>query len=166
MPHHEPRLQDAVLTRRELLCRAGNGFGALALGSLLAESGFLGSPAAAADQAAAGFAPSAVGSVNPLAPKGSPLPARARRVVHLFMNGGPSHVDTFDPKPMLTKHHGKPVARQPAHRAQDRRGVSISLSIPEVRSKRHRGQRDLRPHGRDDRRDLRDPLDARRRAQP
>ncbi len=110
MSHDEPRIQDAVLTRRELLCRAGNGFGALALGSLLAESGFPGSPAAAADRSAGGLAPSAVGSVNPLGPKGPPLPARARRVVHLFMNGGPSHVDTFDPKPMLTKYHGKPVA--------------------------------------------------------
>ena len=44
------------------------------------------------------------------------------------MNGGPSHVDTFDPKPMLTKYHGKPVPTQPAHRAEDRRGVSARPS--------------------------------------
>src|SRR5262249_15816432 len=37
------------------------------------------------------------------------FPARAQRVVHLFMNGGPSHVDTFDPKPLLAKYHGKPL---------------------------------------------------------
>jgi Protein of unknown function (DUF1501) len=110
MPHHEPRLEDAVLTRRELLCRSGMGFGALALGSLLSESGFPGAQAAVADQAGAGVAPSAVGSISPLLPRSSPLPARAKRVVHMFMNGGPSHVDTFDPKPMLAKYHGKPVA--------------------------------------------------------
>ena len=38
-----------------------------------------------------------------------PLPAKAKRVIFLFMNGGPSHVDTFDPKPMLTQYHGKPL---------------------------------------------------------
>jgi hypothetical protein len=47
--------------------------------------------------------------VNPLAPKAPHFAARARRVVHLFMNGGPSHVDTFDPKPLLDKYHGKPL---------------------------------------------------------
>ena len=47
--------------------------------------------------------------VNPLAPKAPPLPAKAKRVLHLFMNGGPSHVDTFDPKPSLTKFAGKPI---------------------------------------------------------
>jgi hypothetical protein len=46
---------------------------------------------------------------TPLAPKKPHFPARARRVVHLFMNGGPSHVDTFDPKPLLDKYHGKPL---------------------------------------------------------
>jgi hypothetical protein len=83
------------------------GFGALALGSLLTESGFLGTPALATDRT--GTNPSAIGAVNPLSPKSAPQRARANRVVHLFMNGGPSHVDTFDPKPMLTRHHGKPV---------------------------------------------------------
>src|SRR5205823_4071788 len=46
---------------------------------------------------------------TPLAPKKPPFAARAQRVVHLFMNGGPSHVDTFDPKPLLDKYHGKPL---------------------------------------------------------
>ena len=44
--------------------------------------------------------------------------AKAKRVVHLFMNGGPSHVDTFDPKPMLSKYHGKPV---PSNRPTERK---------------------------------------------
>ena len=43
MPHHAPRLEDVVLTRRELLGRSGTGFGALALGALLSETGLLGS---------------------------------------------------------------------------------------------------------------------------
>ncbi|MDB6151446.1 MAG: hypothetical protein JWQ44_2894 [Chthoniobacter sp.] len=46
-------------------------------------------------------------SLNPLAPRTPHFPAKAKRVIHLFMNGGPSHVDTFDPKPELTKYHGK-----------------------------------------------------------
>src|SRR5262245_17384375 len=84
------------LTRRELLRRGGMGFGLLGLAAVLADDGAL-----AAD------APPAAG--NPLAPRPPHFPARAKRVVHLFMNGGPSHVDTFDPKPVLDRYHGKPV---------------------------------------------------------
>ncbi len=83
-------------TRREMLCRCGMGFGAVALSSLLGETGFL--------SAAAGSA-----AINPLAPKDPPLPAKAKRVLHLFMNGGASHVDTFDPKPLLQKYSGKAI---------------------------------------------------------
>ena len=46
-------------------------------------------------------------AINPLAPKQPHFPAKAKHVIHLFMNGGPSHVDTFDPKPELTKYAGK-----------------------------------------------------------
>jgi hypothetical protein len=46
---------------------------------------------------------------NPLAPKAPHFAPKARRVIHLFMNGGPSHVDTFDPKPELARHHGRPL---------------------------------------------------------
>ena len=45
----------------------------------------------------------------PLMPKAPPFPAKAKHVIHLFMNGGPSHVDTFDPKPALKKYAGKPL---------------------------------------------------------
>ncbi len=107
MSHHRPRLEDSVQTRRELLCRSGMGMGALALGGLMADAGLLGRAAIGAAGSPAGRS-SAI-AVNPLLPKAPPLPARAKRVVHLFMNGGPSHVDTFDPKPVLTRHHGKPV---------------------------------------------------------
>ena len=72
-----------LFTRRQMLSRIGTGLGSLALADLL------GSQA----QAATGphFAP------------------RAKRVVHFFLNGGPSHVDTFDPKPTLTKYAGQPL---------------------------------------------------------
>ena len=51
----------------------------------------------------------AAANVNPLASKPPPFPAKAKRVVHFFLNGGPSHVDSFDPKPMLEKYAGKPL---------------------------------------------------------
>jgi hypothetical protein len=92
-------------SRRALLCRIGGGFGAVGLGSVLAEAGMLGGLAAAADTSGASTE-SAVPS-NPLFPKPPHFPARARRVIFLFMNGGPSHVDTFDPKPALRKHAGQ-----------------------------------------------------------
>ena len=47
-------------------------------------------------------------AVDPLAPKQPHFPAKAKRIVFLFMKGGPSHVDTFDPKPLLTRDDGKP----------------------------------------------------------
>ena len=48
-------------------------------------------------------------AVDPLAPKPPHFPAKAKRVIFLFMHGGPSHLDTFDPKPRLTRDHGKPL---------------------------------------------------------
>jgi hypothetical protein len=75
-------------TRREMLARCGMGFGAAAWSAMQAA----GTP-----------------SINPLTPKAPPLPAKAKRVVHLFMNGGCSHVDTFDPKPALQKLAGQPL---------------------------------------------------------
>src|SRR5262245_35591017 len=85
-----------ALSRREMLCRCSTGFGALALADLMSQAGFL-SPVAA----------HAAESTNPLAPKVAPLPAKAKRVIHIFLNGGASHVDTFDPKPSLEKYAGK-----------------------------------------------------------
>jgi hypothetical protein len=82
------------LTRREMLSRCGMGLGAVALTPMLDESVH----AATVD-----------GAINPLAPKQPPLPAKAKRVLHLFMNGGASHVDTFDPKPALARFAGKPI---------------------------------------------------------
>jgi hypothetical protein len=112
MSHPAPRIEDAVMSRRELLGRTGMGMGALALSDLLADQGLLTRAARAADRGTnpAGLAVPSAGAVNPLLPRVAPLAARAKRAVHLFMNGGPSHVDTFDPKPMLARHNGKAVA--------------------------------------------------------
>jgi hypothetical protein len=71
------------------------GFGMLGLAGLLSADGWL-TPAAAAS-----------GYANPMAPKEPQFAARAKHVIHLFMNGGPSHVDTFDPKPSLEKYAGQ-----------------------------------------------------------
>src|SRR5262245_65116070 len=94
--HHPPRTADLFLTRREMLCRCGMGLGGLALASLLGESGFLSRAGASEPQ-------------NPLAPRAPHFAPRARRVIHFFMNGGPSQVDTFDPKPALERWAGKPL---------------------------------------------------------
>ena len=86
-------------TRRELLWEVGGGFAGLALLDLLSRDGFLRQSAAAAEAA------------GPQTLLGARIPhfaPRAKRAVFLFMNGGPSQVDTFDPKPELTKHHGEP----------------------------------------------------------
>src|SRR5215470_14763559 len=83
------------LTRRAALQRIACGFGGLALTGLLASE-------AAADEDLSA-------NRNPLAPKPPHFRARARRVIFLFMHGGVSHVDTFDPKPKLAAMNGKPL---------------------------------------------------------
>jgi hypothetical protein len=83
-------------SRRDLLRRIGGGFGAVGLAGVLAED--LARPTQT-------FAREA--SANPLAPKPPHYSPRATRVIFLFMNGGPSHVDTFDPKPLLAKLDGQ-----------------------------------------------------------
>lgn len=85
----------SALSRRELLARVGTGLGTLGLAGILA-----------ADGQAAGVNPSER-FADPLAPKAPMFPARAKHVIHLFMNGGPSQVDTFDPKPSLIKYDGQ-----------------------------------------------------------
>src|SRR5947208_10182267 len=76
-------------TRREFLWQVGGGFAGLALLDLLARDGFFGGRAAAQERP-------------------PHFPAKAKHAVFLFMNGGPSHVDTFDPKPALTRYHNAP----------------------------------------------------------
>ena len=84
------------LSRRHLLAQVGGGAGLLALASLLADEGLL-SSASGADAS----------SLNPLAPHPGHFPAKAKSVIWLFMNGGPSQVDTWDYKPELEKRDGQ-----------------------------------------------------------
>src|ERR1044072_9974372 len=98
MGHHALNPEHLALTRREFLNRCGMGMGALGFASMLGGLNFLN----AAEPA----------FVNPLAPKQPHFPARAKRIIHIFANGGASHVDTFDPKPSLEKYHGKEIPLQ------------------------------------------------------
>jgi hypothetical protein len=120
------------LTRREMLRDSANGFGMIALAALLGEQ-----------EARAAVSPN-----NPLAVKAPMFPARAKRVIFLFMHGGPSQVDTFDPKPLLTRDSGKPfpgakprvqfaqtgnLLRSPwEFKKYGQSGIDVSALFPEV----------------------------------
>jgi hypothetical protein len=91
---HRPITPSPLITRRSLLQRSGMGFGALALGGLFADDQ-AGVATAASDESGGARQPHFAG--------------RAKRVIHFFLNGGPSHVDTFDPKPALEKYAGQPA---------------------------------------------------------
>ena len=80
-------------SRREFLRKCGMGLGATAMAAML--------------QRELRAAPVAVDPLRPLAPRRPPLPAKAKHVIHIFANGGPSHVDTFDRKTTLDKYHGQ-----------------------------------------------------------
>ncbi|QDU40454.1 hypothetical protein Mal4_48110 [Maioricimonas rarisocia] len=88
-----PLPPDGPISRRRLLQRSGMGLGAMALAGLLSDDGLQ----------------AATATKSPLSPRAPHYPAKAKRVIHFFLNGGPSHVDTFDPKPALRKYEGKPV---------------------------------------------------------
>jgi hypothetical protein len=94
------------MNRRDFLARTGMGMGALSLGALAQAS-----------------AP----SPSPLAPHAPHFAPRAKRVVHFFLNGGPSHVDTFDPKPMLAKYAGKAL---PAENLRTERKTGAAFPSP------------------------------------
>jgi hypothetical protein len=79
-----------------MFCRSGMGLASLGLAAMLTDRGALAAGAAASE-----------GYSNPMLPKSPHFPARIKHVIHLFLNGGPSHVDTFDPKPSLEKFAGK-----------------------------------------------------------
>jgi hypothetical protein len=97
-------------SRREFLARSGMGFGSLAAAALLRDAGLL---------TAAPIDP-----LNPLAPREPHFPAKAKHVIHIFANGGPSHVDTFDPKPALAKYAGKALP-MPNLRTERRTGAAF-----------------------------------------
>src|SRR5579864_5061936 len=120
------------VSRRDFLRRAGGGFGSIALTALLAEEGLLaGTPVANA----------------PGSPHYAP---RARRVIFLFMSGGPSHLETFDPKPELQRLHGQRLPDS-FGMVKTRRGVEKNRLLATKRTFQKHGQSgievsDLLPH--------------------
>lgn len=99
-----------------MLTRSGLGFGGLALGSLLAETGLL-----------TGVARSDSDRLSPLEPRAPHFAPKAKRVVHIFLNGGSSHIDSFDPKPELNKRHGQPL---PSPNLSTERPTGAALGSP------------------------------------
>jgi Protein of unknown function (DUF1501) len=99
-----------MMTRREVLARSGMGMGLLGLTQLLGQA-----------------ATPEINSANPLGARKPQFAPKAKRVIHLFANGGPSQVDTFDPKPMLTKYAGKPL---PSATLKTERRTGAALASP------------------------------------
>ena len=111
-------------SRRHWLQTATCGFGGLALHSLLAREAQAAKPTARS---------------GPLAPQASHHPARAKRVIFLFMAGGPSQADLFDPKSLIAKRHGQTVAA-PVDKDQIRVGVEKFLALGPIAPVRPRGE--------------------------
>ena len=103
------RLQTSALSRRDILGRSSMGFASLALGAMLQRDGF--AAEAASELGKPHFAP------------------KAKSVIWLFMNGGYSHMESFDPKPMLTKYAGKSIAETPFADTQDPKKLALERAI-------------------------------------
>ena len=110
-----------IQSRRKFFRECAGGLGTIALGSMLARDGY------------------AAVNANPLAPKLPPLPATAKNVIFMFMEGGPSQLDLFDPKPELAKWNGKPL---PASLTKDLQLAFIKPTAAVLAS-----QREFRKHG-------------------
>lgn len=118
MADTEPHFNcDPVFTRRQMLQRCGTGLGSLGLASLMASEGMLNSASAG----------SSVSTASPMAPKTSHFPGKAKHIIHIFLNGGASQVDTFDPKPALAKYAGKML---PMENLRTERKTGASLPSP------------------------------------
>ena len=94
---HCGRFGSAPIDRRAMLARCANGFGAVALAALLGDRAY---GLADGDRRP---------DLDPMKPRPAPLPAKAKNVIFLYMDGGPSQVDTFDPKPRLDREHGQAI---------------------------------------------------------
>jgi hypothetical protein len=126
---HQPGLADLCATRRQFLNRFGMGFGALSLASLLGEDFFAGRTASAKPT-----------NLGPLEPKAPHYAGKAKRVIHIFCQGGPSHLDTWDPKPGMAKYTGKevkeigglPLASPFKFTKTGKSGVEVSEVFPKI----------------------------------
>jgi len=104
---HCGKFHEQSLTRREMLTRCANGFGGVALASMLAEE-------------------TQAKSLDPLAPKTAHFAPKAKHIIFLYMDGGPSSVDTFDPKPRLAKENGKPFGLKMEATQFNNRGKTLA----------------------------------------
>lgn len=102
-----PLSREFSLPRRDFLAQCGTGLGLSALAPLLDSPTLLGKPN------------------NPMIAKGPHFAPKAKRVIHLFMNGGPSHMDTFDPKPELDKWHGKSLPEERRLKTERKTGTAF-----------------------------------------
>ncbi len=116
-------------SRREFLRQAGGGFGAIALTAMLASDGFAESDTHRS-------------TTSPLAPRQPHFAPRAKRVIYLFMHGGPSHVDLFDPKPELQKLAGQSLPESFGS-VMTRRKVAQNPLLPAIKPFRPRGESGL-----------------------
>ena len=115
-----------VSSRREFFTRAGSGLAGVALASMLAEDGY---------GATIGPPP-----LDPLAAKKPHHPPTAKSVIFLFMEGGPSHVDLFDPKPLLAKLDGKPIPDSIGKPSQTSRGTGNNTLMASRRTWKQYGE--------------------------
>jgi hypothetical protein len=106
MNTHCNRFVPRLMSRRDMLRSCAGGFGAVALTALLGDRAFAGGASSAS--ASPPVPPSGPASLNPLAARPTHYPAKCKNIIFLYMDGGPSQVDTFDPKPLLTKENGQP----------------------------------------------------------
>lgn len=105
-----------MISRRQMLAQTGTGLGLLGLASLLAD-----------DRRLVAEEKSVASATNPLSPRPTHFAPKAKHVIHIYLNGGPSQVDTFDPKPELAKYEGKPL---PAGNLTTERQTGAALPSP------------------------------------
>ena len=122
---HKPK----PTTRRDALKKIGGGFAFLSFASMIGES-----------LAQAETAP----LTNPWMLREPGFKPKAKHVIFLFMNGGLSHIDSFDPKPMLAKYDGQAMpGGDLGHERKTGKLMKVALRVQEVRQVRHRGLRAL-----------------------
>ena len=102
-----PFTHEFPFPRRDFLAQCGTGLGLSALAPLLGSPTLIGKPN------------------NPMIARGPHFAPKAKRVIHLFMNGGPSHMDTFDPKPELNKWHGKILPEESQLKTERKTGAAF-----------------------------------------
>ena len=100
-------------SRRQMLTQMGTGMGMLGLYGLLGDENRL---------------VAATGEESPLSPRAPQFPARVKHIIHIYLNGGPSQVDTFDPKPMLAKYNGQPLPSD--NKLTTERATGAALASP------------------------------------